>query len=99
MGGGSSLNDMHANRGTPADYEEWEQLGATGWSWKDVLPYFCRQERDMNFDGPMHGKTGPIPVRRILPDVWAGFTKAVAEALIAVGFKMVLDQNTHFEDA
>jgi 5-(hydroxymethyl)furfural/furfural oxidase len=99
MGGGSSINDMHANRGTPADYEEWEQLGAKGWSWQDVLPYFCRQERDMDFDGPMHGKTGPIPVRRILPNVWPGFTKAVAEALIAAGFKMVFDQNTYFEDA
>src|SRR5882672_2201835 len=74
MGGGSSLNDMHANRVTPADYAEWEALGAAGWSWEEVLPYYCRQERDMDFDGPMHGKTGPIPVRRIFPEVWPGFT-------------------------
>ena len=98
MGGGSSLNDMHANRGTPADYAEWVERGAVGWSWEEVLPYYCRQERDMDFDGPMHGKTGPIPVRRILPDVWPGFTKAVAASFEAAGYKMLEDQNAEFED-
>lgn len=98
MGGGSSLNDMHANRGVPKDYEEWVARGAEGWSWEDVLPYYCRQERDMDFTGPMHGQTGPIPVRRILPDVWPGFTKAVAAAFEASGYDFMLDQNTQFDD-
>ena len=98
MGGGSSLNDMHANRGTPDDYAEWVARGATGWSWPEVLPYYCRQERDMDFDGPMHGQTGPIPVRRIQPDVWPGFTKAVAQAFEANGYHPIADQNAEFGD-
>ena len=68
MGGGSSINGQLANRGAPSDYDEWEARGATGWGWDAVLPYFKKVERDMDFDGPWHGKDGRIPVRRIFPD-------------------------------
>src|SRR4051812_45245503 len=40
MGGGSSVMGMVALRGTPDDYAEWEALGAAGWGWNDVLPFF-----------------------------------------------------------
>ena len=40
IGGGSSVMGMVALRGTPDDYAEWEQLGAAGWNWDSVLPYF-----------------------------------------------------------
>lgn len=98
MGGGSSLNDMHANRGVPEDYAEWVERGAAGWSWEQVLPYYRRQERDMDFGGPLHGKDGPIPVRRIMPDVWPGFTSATAAAFKAAGYDFILDQNASFKD-
>ena len=68
LGGGSSINGQLANRGAPTDYDEWVEKGAAGWGWKDVLPYFKKVERDMDFDGPFHGKEGRIPVRRIFPD-------------------------------
>ena len=70
LGGGSSINGQMANRGAPTDYEEWEARGAAGWSWKDVLPYFKKVERDLDFDGPLHGKDGRIPVRRIPQAHW-----------------------------
>ena len=70
LGGGSSINGQMANRGAPTDYDEWEARGATGWSWKDVLPYFKKVERDLDFDGPFHGKDGRIPVRRIPQAHW-----------------------------
>lgn len=98
MGGNSSLNDMQAYRGLPGDYDEWEDLGVEGWSWKDVLPYFIRLERDMDFDGPLHGKSGPLPIRRISPKVWPEFSKAVAEALTLAGHTPLQDQNAQFED-
>src|SRR5207244_7915953 len=79
LGGGSSINGQLANRGAPTDYDEWEAKGAQGWSWNAVLPYFKKVERDMDFDGPWHGKEGRIPVRRIFPDMWCGHAKAVAE--------------------
>ena len=52
LGGGSSINGQMANRGAPTDYDEWEARGAEGWGWNDVLPYFKKVERDLDFDGP-----------------------------------------------
>jgi 5-(hydroxymethyl)furfural/furfural oxidase len=98
LGGGSSINGQLANRGAPTDYDEWEQRGATGWNWNNVLPYFKKVERDMDFDGPWHGKEGRIPVRRIFPDLWPEHAKAVAEAFKGAGWKYLLDQNAEWED-
>ncbi len=70
LGGGSSINGQLANRGAPTDYDEWESRGAAGWDWDDVLPYFKKVERDLDFDGPWHGKDGRIPIRRIPREHW-----------------------------
>ncbi|HWB50526.1 MAG TPA: GMC family oxidoreductase N-terminal domain-containing protein, partial [Stellaceae bacterium] len=96
LGGGSSINGQLANRGAPTDYAEWVEKGAAGWGWQDVLPYFKKVERDMDFDGPWHGKEGRIPVRRILPNLWNGHAKAVAKAFEEAGFPYVEDQNGEF---
>jgi 5-(hydroxymethyl)furfural/furfural oxidase len=98
LGGGSSINAQLANRGAPRDYDEWETRGAAGWNWNSVLPYFKKIERDMDFDGPWHGKDGRIPVRRVFPDLWAGHAKAVAQAFQEAGFEYILDQNAEFRD-
>jgi 5-(hydroxymethyl)furfural/furfural oxidase len=96
LGGGSSINGQLANRGAPSDYDEWASKGASGWGWKDVLPYFKKVERDMDFDGPYHGKEGRIPVRRIFPTMWNGHAKAVAKAFEEAGFPYIEDQNGEF---
>ena len=44
LGGSSSINGMIYMRGQAADYDGWRQLGAEGWGWHDVLPYFKRAE-------------------------------------------------------
>jgi 5-(hydroxymethyl)furfural/furfural oxidase len=98
LGGGSSINGQLANRGAPTDYAEWEARGAKGWGWNDVLPYFKKVERDMDFDGPYHGKEGRIPVRRIFPDLWNGHAKAAAEAFKAAGYDYLPDQNGEYRD-
>jgi 5-(hydroxymethyl)furfural/furfural oxidase len=98
LGGGSSINGQMANRGAPTDYEEWVKRGADGWGWNDVLPFFKKVERDLDFDGPYHGKDGRIPVRRIPPEQWTGHAKAVAEAFKTKGFKFLPDQNGEFVD-
>ncbi len=96
LGGGSSINGQLANRGAPTDYDEWEARGAAGWSWKDVLPYFRKVERDLDFDGPFHGKDGRIPVRRIPQEHWTGHAQAVAEACKLAGYAFLPDQNGEF---
>lgn len=98
LGGGSSINGQLANRGAPTDFNEWEKRGAKGWNWDAVLPYFKKVERDMDFDGPYHGDQGRIPVRRIFPDLWNGYTKAAAEALARAGYDYLPDQNGEFTE-
>jgi 5-(hydroxymethyl)furfural/furfural oxidase len=98
MGGGSSINGQVANRGTPADYDEWSALGAAGWDWPNVLPYFKRLERDLDFYGPLHGRNGPIPIHRIPRERWPLYSTAAAEALARLGFRDIEDQNGCFED-
>jgi 5-(hydroxymethyl)furfural/furfural oxidase len=96
LGGGSSINGQLANRGAPTDYDEWEARGAAGWGWKDVLPYFRKVERDLDFDGPFHGKDGRIPVRRIPQAHWTKHAQAVAEACKLAGYPFLPDQNGEF---
>jgi 5-(hydroxymethyl)furfural/furfural oxidase len=98
LGGGSSINGQLANRGAPDDYREWVARGARGWGWEEVLPYFKKVERDMDFDGPWHGKEGRIPVRRIFPELWTGHAKAAAEAFKSAGFEYLPDQNGEWRD-
>jgi 5-(hydroxymethyl)furfural/furfural oxidase len=96
LGGGSSINGQMANRGAPTDYDEWEARGAVGWSWNDVLPYFKKVECDLDFDGPLHGKDGRIPVRRIPKQHWTRHSQAVAEACKLAGYTFLPDQNGEF---
>ncbi|WP_263144942.1 GMC family oxidoreductase N-terminal domain-containing protein [Pseudomonas sp. RIT-PI-AD] len=98
MGGGSAINGQFFNRGGPSDYDEWAARGAHGWDWASVLPYFRKVERDLDFDGPLHGDAGRIPVRRIFPEAWPGHPKAVARALDEAGYRYLPDQNGVFED-
>jgi 5-(hydroxymethyl)furfural/furfural oxidase len=98
LGGGSSINGQLANRGAPTDYDEWEARGAAGWSWKDVLPYFRKVERDLDFDGPFHGKDGRIPVRRIPQAHWTRHSLAVADACKLAGYNFLPDQNGEFAE-
>ena len=54
-------------RGAAADFDEWEALGATGWSYKDVLPYFKKSEGCLCLSDPSvaadyHGIDGPLAV-------------------------------------
>ncbi len=49
IGGSSSINGLIFIRGQQQDFDDWERQGATGWSYRDVLPHFRKLER---FDGP-----------------------------------------------
>nr|WP_249129057.1 MULTISPECIES: GMC oxidoreductase [Bradyrhizobium] len=98
LGGGSSINGQMANRGAPTDYDEWDARGAAGWRWNDVLPFFKKVERDLDFDGPYHGKDGRIPVRRIPREHWTRHSQAFAEAFQQAGHRFVADQNGEFVD-
>jgi 5-(hydroxymethyl)furfural/furfural oxidase len=61
-----------------------------------VLPFFRKVERDLDFDGPFHGKDGRIPVRRIPREHWTGHSQAVAKACELAGLAFLPDQNGEF---
>jgi len=98
MGGGSSVMGMVALRGIPDDYDEWERMGADGWGWSGVLPYFKRLENDFNFDGDAHGKSGPVPIRRIPRETWSPLAKATFDYGEARQMPFVADMNADFRD-
>lgn len=98
IGGASNINGMGVDRAQPDDYDGWHELGARGWAWSDVLPYFRKLERDLNFAGPMHGDCGPMPVRRLPRAKWAPFAAAVGEALLQRGFPHIDDYMTDYRE-
>lgn len=99
MGGGSSINGQFAVRGLPSDYDDWEQMGLSGWGWEGMLPYFKKLERDQDFKGELHGTDGRIPIRRVFPKDWAPFTKAVLAGTDAQGYGYGDDYNGSVADA
>jgi 5-(hydroxymethyl)furfural/furfural oxidase len=98
IGGGSSVMGMVAYRGTPDDYAEWLKLGAAGWGWDDVLPFFRKLETDLDFDGALHGKDGPVPIRRTRTEDWAPLSKAVHVFAQERQIPFIADMNTDFRD-
>ena len=62
LGGSSSINGLLYIRGQPADFDHWRQLGNSGWSFEDVLPYFRRAEDQERGEDMLHGAGGPLAV-------------------------------------
>lgn len=98
MGGGSTVMGMIALRGTPDDYDSWERLGASGWAWKDVLPYFRKLENDQDFQDQLHGDSGPIPIRRTPPAQWPPLSRAVEQFARERQIPNIADMNGDFRD-
>jgi choline dehydrogenase-like flavoprotein len=61
IGGGFSINAQRYRRGVPADYDEWvSEGGASGWSYREVLPYFKRSENNQRFANEFRGYGRPL---------------------------------------
>ena len=65
LGGGSSINGMMFIRGHKWDYDHWAELGATGWDYASVLPYFRRLEHNERGADEWRGQGGPIHVSEV----------------------------------
>jgi choline dehydrogenase len=65
IGGSSSINGMVFVRGHAKDFDHWDEQGATGWSYANVLPYFKRMETwHGGGESAFRGKSGPLHVSR-----------------------------------
>lgn len=66
IGGSGQINGMVYYRGHPSDFDRWAAMGATGWSYREVLPYFTRTEHNEDLPASVfHGKGGPVNVRYV----------------------------------
>ncbi|HEY2660891.1 MAG TPA: choline dehydrogenase [Caulobacteraceae bacterium] len=63
LGGSSSINGLVYIRGNPLDFDRWEEEGAQGWAYGDVLPYFKRAEDRAEGGDQYRGAGGPLKTR------------------------------------
>ena len=96
LGGSSSMNGMMHVRGNRADYDTWEKMGAEGWGYEDVLPYFKKSESYFGGDEQYHGFDGPLTVEK------ASYVTPLAQAVIdagaELGYKKTVDYNGKSQD-
>jgi choline dehydrogenase len=92
-GGSSAVNATIALRGVPADYDEWAALGNDEWSWAKVLPHFRRLEDDPEGVDSLHGRGGPVAIRRWRPDELIPVQRDFFQVCRRLGFPEVADHN------
>ena len=86
LGGSSSINGLVYVRGHPLDFERWEEEGATGWGYRNVLPYFRRAESFRGGADAWRGDSGPLATAQGAKrnPLYAAFVEAGREAGYAV---------------
>lgn len=90
LGGSSSINGMIYIRGQHQDYDNWAQLGATGWDWESVRPYFVGSVSQQHGASEWHSDSGPLRIE----DNRNQF--AACEALIKSGINLGIPRNDDF---
>lgn len=89
LGGSSSVNGLIYVRGTPSDYAIWRQMGAEGWGYDDVLPYFRKAQRQQRGADEYHGDEGFLGVE---DGRWRNpLTDAFLDAAETVGISRIAD--------
>lgn len=68
IGGSSSINGLIFIRGQAEDFDDWEKLGATGWGYNSVLPYFRRLEKNSAKPDQYRGSEGELSVSNLRND-------------------------------
>ncbi len=93
LGGSSAINAMVYIRGNHFDYDQWAELGCTGWSHADVLPYFRRSEGNERGGDDWHGGDGPL---NVMDQRWPS---PGSEAFVASAAALQLPENDDFNGA
>jgi choline dehydrogenase len=82
LGGSSSINGLVYVRGHALDFDRWEEEGARGWAYRDVLPYFRRAETHLEGADQYRGGDGPLATRTGASrnPLYRAFVQAATEA-------------------
>ncbi|RWP16111.1 MAG: FAD-binding protein [Mesorhizobium sp.] len=94
VGGSGSVNGMVYNRGLPSDFDTWAQMGNAGWSWADLLPYFCKSEMRIGVGAAeIHGRNRDgVPVTDM--DWFHPVSEAFIKAAQTFGLPLNPDYNS-----
>jgi choline dehydrogenase len=97
LGGSSSINGMVYVRGHPLDFQRWEEEGARGWGYQNVLPYFRRAESFQGSADAYRGDAGPLTTAHGYKrnPLYDAFIEAGREA----GYAVSLDLNGERQEA
>jgi len=68
IGGSSSINGLVFIRGQHEDFDDWARLGAAGWSYREVLPFFKRYEAYAGGESEYRGASGELGVSDLRND-------------------------------
>jgi choline dehydrogenase len=91
LGGSSSINGLNYVRGQRADYDNWAQMGNTGWSYDEILPYFKRSEQRIGpGDDAVRGREGELPITDL------DLIHPVCEAFIEGAAQMGIPRNPDY---
>jgi choline dehydrogenase len=93
LGGSSSINGLIYIRGQAQDYDHWAAQGNAGWSFRDLLPYFIKSERNQRGASAFHGDRGPLAVSDI------GAPHPLIEAFIAGARQIGVPRTDDFNGA
>ncbi|MEP3052293.1 MAG: GMC family oxidoreductase N-terminal domain-containing protein [Erythrobacter sp.] len=93
LGGSSAINAMVYIRGNAWDYDNWDAMGCSGWSYDDVLPYFRKSESNERGEDQFHGSTGPL----FVSDQTS--TNPTSHAFVEAAAALQLRRNEDFNDA
>jgi len=91
IGGSSSINGMVYVRGHACDFDTWEEMGASGWGYRHVLPYYKRLEHSHGGQGGWRGTNGPLHVQR--GTKWNPLFHAFRDAGAQAGYGVTEDYN------
>lgn len=91
IGGSSSINGMVYVRGHARDFDTWAEMGARGWSYADVAPYYERMETSHGGEAGVRGTSGPLHVTR--GTKWNPLYEAFIEAGQQAGYETTEDYN------
>jgi choline dehydrogenase len=93
LGGSSSINGLIFIRGQHQGFDDWERLGANGWNYRELLPYFRRYERYQGGESQYHGALGEFEVS----DLRTG--NPASAAWVEAGVESGLPRNVDFNGA
>lgn len=96
LGGSSSINGLVYVRGNPLDFDRWQEEGASGWAYRDVLPYFKRAETRADGGDLYRGDSGPLRTRsgRLTNPLYKIFVRAGEES----GYPVSSDLNGYQQE-